>query len=179
LCALLPVLGCSAFDPDGGVLGGPGSCGSSGPAPNVGAWPAEAVSFEDRVLELTNQRRADGGCCGSSCFGPSRALGSDENLRAAARLHARDMAQHDLFSHDSFDGRTFVDRASAAGFGGCTLGENIAQGQQGPEQVVAGGMASEGHCTNMLLPSFSVLGVGFFDDPAEPLRRLWVQDFGG
>ena len=177
--ALLPVQACSAFDPDGGTLGGPGTCGTSGAAPSTGAWDEQAAAFEQRVLELANQRRAQGGCCGATCFGASRALTPSENLRAAARLHARDMAEHGLFSHDSFDGRTFVDRAAEANFRGCSLGENIAQGHQSPEAVVAGWMASEGHCANILSRSFSELGVGFYDDVQAELRRLWVQDFGG
>jgi uncharacterized protein YkwD len=84
-----------------------------------------------------------------------------------------------FFSHDTPEGKSVLDRSSAAGFGGCALGENIAQGQDTPDAVVAGWMASAGHCANILSPKFSSLGVGFFDDDSAELRFVWVQNFGG
>lgn len=174
---LLAASGCSAVDD---VLPSePGACGATRPPPRIGDWDAAAAEFEARVLELTNARRSEGGCCGSrGCFGPSRALVSNENLRAAARLHARDMAQNDYFSHESRDGRSMLDRVRNAGFGGCTVGENIAQGHRDPEAVMAGWMESEGHCANLLAPRYRTLGVGYYDGPDAKLRRLWVQNFG-
>jgi uncharacterized protein YkwD len=176
---VVSLLGCSAFDPDdGGFLGG--SCGSSTDPPEIGAWDAQSASFEERVLELTNEHRAQGGCCGTKgCFESSAGLANSENLRAAARLHARDMSEHDFFSHVSLDGRTVSRRVQSAGFGGCRIGENIAQGQQTPEAVVAGWMQSDGHCANILLPKYNALGIGHYDNPSATKHHYWVQNFGG
>jgi uncharacterized protein YkwD len=172
------MVACNALDPDDNTIGGTGRCGPSSAPPDLGSWSPTAAAFEQRVLELTNQRRANGGCCGSRCFAPAAALAVSSNLRAAARLHARDMAREGYFSHDSRDGRTVLQRVRSAGFGGCAVGENIAQGQPTPEAVVDAWMGSPGHCQNMLAPQFTALGVGYVDDPEASLRRLWVQNFG-
>jgi uncharacterized protein YkwD len=176
--AALSGFACSGLDPSGG-LGGGGSCGTSTAAPDIGPWDAEAASFELRVLELTNQQRAQGGCCDNQCFRAAAALANNPNLQAAARLHARDMVQRNFFSHDTPDGKSLLDRTTAAGFGGCALGENIAQGQATPENVIASWMASPGHCANILSPSFTQLGVGYFNDASAEQPHVWVQDFGG
>ena len=169
---------CSVFSDDSGL--GTGICGESGAAPDVQPQSERAAMFEQRVLELVNERRAAGGCCGGEgCFRSSAPLTLDANLRASARLHARDMSERDYFSHTSPDGRDMVDRTSAAGFGGCALGENIAQGQDDPEAVMQSWMGSDGHCANILLPNFTSLGVGYFDDEAAEQSHLWVQNFGG
>jgi uncharacterized protein YkwD len=89
------------------------------------------------------------------------------------------MAEQNYFAHESPNGDTLADRARAAGFAGCAMGENIAQGQDTPEEVVQGWMDSDGHCANILSGSFDSLGVGFFDDPGAETRQLWVQNFGG
>ena len=51
------------------------------------------------------------------------------------------------------------------------LGENLAQGQLTPEEVVRDWMRSEGHRQNILQPAFTEIGVGIF-------RDMWVQNFG-
>lgn len=163
--------------PDGSVSG---SCGPSSPAPNLGPWDPNATAFEERVIELTNQRRASGGCCGTEgCFGPSAALALNENLQVSARRHALDMAERNYFAHESPDGGTLSDRIRRAGYGGCSAGENIARGQRDPEAVVEAWMGSDGHCSNILLPRYDTIGVGYVDDTAAELRRVWVQNFGG
>lgn len=164
--------------PDGAT--GAGVCGPTRPAPDIGPWDSDAAAFEQRVIALTNERRASGGCCGAKgCFGPSVALKLNDNLRVAARRHAADMAARSYFSHESPEGGTLGDRLARAGFGGCSAGENIAQGQRDPEAVVEAWMGSEGHCANILAPRYRAMGVGYVDDPAVELRRVWVQNFGG
>jgi uncharacterized protein YkwD len=178
--ALLLVLtsACTTLDPD--ETFGSADCGTSSAAPDIGPWDEGAATFEQRVQELGNERRAQGGCCGShGCFAPSSALAPDENLQVSARLHARDMSQRNFFAHETPDGRTMMDRITAAGFAGCTMGENIAQGQESPEEVIDSWMSSEGHCANILSGGFTSLGVGYFDDEAAEQRHLCVQNFGG
>lgn len=170
------MVGCGELIPEGF---GPGECARSFAPPGVDPWTPEAETFENRVVELTNQRRLEGGCCGSQgCFPASRALTVDESLRAAARLHARDMAAQGYFAHESLDGRAVVDRVRQAGFGGCAVGENIARGQRTPEEVMAGWMESDGHCANILLGDYRRLGVAYVDEATSEFRRLWVQNFG-
>lgn len=174
LASLPTAVGCTLIE-EGNETG----CGSSRPPPELGPWSAEAAELEARVLELTNAERRAGGCCGSEgCFAASGALEPDPSLTYAARRHARDMAERSFFAHEAPDGTTLRDRLDVAGFGGCAAGENIARGQTSPEQVVEGWMSSDGHCANILAGRYSRLGVGYYDDPAATLRRLWVQNFG-
>ncbi|NJK63738.1 MAG: CAP domain-containing protein [Synechococcaceae cyanobacterium SM2_3_1] len=70
-----------------------------------------------------------------------------------------------------------VTRATAAGYAWIALGENIAQGQTAPEQVMQSWMASEGHRSNILNPVFEEIGVGDAIAPRTG-NPYWVQLFG-
>jgi uncharacterized protein YkwD len=131
-------------------------------------------------VRLTNAERARGGCCGDEgCFDPTPALESDDLLQSSARSHAVDMAENAYFAHESRDGRSPFDRMREAGFRGCALGENIAAGQETPEDVVQAWRESPGHCANMLSPNFTHIGVGYRPAPQQDTRHVWVQNFGG
>lgn len=130
--------------------------------------PSDNPDFEQRVFQLVNQERAQRGLSEYNW---------NENLARAARYHALDMATDDYFSHDTMDRvdgdlkfvckvcwRTYYfDKSSA--------GENIAAGQNTPEQVVADWMASPGHRANILGATFDSIGVGY-------VKGHWVQYFG-
>ena len=159
-------------------------CGAS-TAPRVSdldesGWPASSAAFEEQVLSLTNEARAQGGCCGAQgCFDASAPLTLEPALRTSARAHALDMAQRDYFDHDTPEGLSPFDRMREAGYRGCALGENIAAGQRAPQEVLESWLGSPGHCANMLQPGFRVLGVGYARTDAGSLHDFWVQNFGG
>lgn len=143
-----------------------------------GAWPEAWADFEWRVLELTNERRAAPADCGGEAFAATGPLEMNETIRVAARLHSQDMGEQDYFEHDSLDGRSFDQRMREAGFAGPSpWGENIAAGQRSPEDVVAGWMASPGHCKNIMNPRFNVIGIGYAEDASSTFRTYWTQDF--
>lgn len=131
---------------------------------------ATNLTFEQQVIELVNQERADRSL-------PPLKL-SDE-LSNAARYHAKDMAEDDYFKHDTYDrvDSALVERCIwyeriRSYYGDfMSLGENIARGFPTPESVVQAWMASEGHRDNILNENYREIGVGWFDDH-------WVQDFG-
>lgn len=140
-------------------------------------WPEDWTALEWGVLEETNARRAEGAVCGGEEFGPAGPLEMDPLLRLSARLHSKDMAEQNYFSHDSLDGRMLGDRVAATGFGGTFLGENIARGQPTARAVVDAWMDSEGHCRNIMNPGFHFLGVGHaLSTGGEP---FWTQNFAG
>lgn len=127
------------------------------------------TALEDQVTALVNQERARISDC--------PALRTDEQLRTAARRHSQDMATNDYFSHDSQDGRSFVDRIAAAGYPRNQAGgENIAMGYRTPADVMTGWMNSEGHRANILNCSFKAIGVGLGRTSGGTL--YWTQDFG-
>lgn len=152
------------------------------PAPTPGPAPAPTPSTgisasEQRVLDLTNQARAVARSCGTTSYPAAPALTWNASLATAARNHASDMAVRNYFSHTSQDGRTFVQRATNAGYSGYrALGENIAAGQPTPESVVAGWLNSPGHCSNIMSANFRELGVGVGTGGSYGI--YWVQDFG-
>jgi uncharacterized protein YkwD len=146
------------------------------PPSNEGDNPA----WETDVLTLVNQRRAAGATCGGTAYAPAPALVTNAALRAAARGHSEDMAAHNYFSHTSYDGRTFSQRISTAGYtGSAPWGENIAAGQSSPAAVVNGWMSSEGHCANIMNPGYRAIGVGYAFNTASNYGHYWTQDFGG
>jgi uncharacterized protein YkwD len=75
---------------------------------------------------------------------------ADARLARAAAAHANDMAANGYFSHAGLDGSSVGDRVKRQGYGFCFVAENIAQGQKGALQALAGWQASPGHRKNML-----------------------------
>ena len=58
-------------------------------------------------------------------------------------------------------------------------GENIAVGQRDPEEVVSGWLESDGHCSNIMNPSFEDLGVGAAIGATDWGEGIyWTQNFG-
>ncbi len=120
------------------------------------------ATFEEQVLQLTNQERAKKGLS---------ALKANTELNYAADKYAELMAEQNYFSHTGPDGSKPWDRAKSVGFEAQTMGENIAVGQKTPQEVVKGWMESPGHRANILNPRYTQLGVGFE-------KNYWVQNFG-
>jgi uncharacterized protein YkwD len=114
------------------------------------AATATPTTLESQIISLTNKHRVAAGC---------PALGTNKTLVYAARLHSKDMATYNYFSHTGRDGSTFVQRAARAGYSGASA-ENIAWGYRGAEAVVSGWMNSAGHRQNILTCSHKVVGVG-------------------
>lgn len=129
----------------------------------VSRFGAEVTAHEDEVLRLVNQHRAAGADCGTGgTFQPTHALVMDPHLRCAARLHSLDMYERNYFDHESPEGESPADRMEAAGYGPWrTWGENIIErGSGDPADMVAGWMASDGHCANIMSHGFTEIGVG-------------------
>jgi uncharacterized protein YkwD len=130
-----------------------------------------------RVVELVNVARSKSRRCGYERFAAAPALGISKRLNEAATDHARDMARRKFFEHRGSDGSQPKDRVRHAGYKSRLTGENIAYGPESAEEVVAGWLASPGHCANIMEPRFEEIGVGF----ATGRKRgeiYWVQDFG-
>jgi uncharacterized protein YkwD len=141
----------------------------------VTRWSSANVG--SRVVELVNAARSNGRRCGSERFIAAPPLGVSQKLNKAADGHARDMARKQYFEHRGSDGSQPKDRVIRAGYQPRLTGENIAYGPESAEEVVAGWLASPGHCANIMDPRFQSIGIGL----AVGRKRgeiYWVQTFG-
>ncbi|MFB1080901.1 CAP domain-containing protein [Jeotgalibacillus sp. JSM ZJ347] len=125
----------------------------------------ELGSFEAQVIELTNQERSKYGL---------PALQADTELSAVAEEKSADMARNQYFSHTSPTYGSPFDMMKSYGINYRSAGENIAMGQQTPEQVVTAWMNSEGHRQNILSTSYTHIGVGYIEN-----GNYWTQMFIG
>ena len=99
-------------------------------------------------------------------------------LGSTAEAHSRAMANGNFFDHQDPDGRTPGDRAELAGYSGQRVGENIAAGLDTASKVIAGWLASPGHCANLMNPQFSELGAAYANDPKSDAGIYWTALFG-
>jgi uncharacterized protein YkwD len=130
-----------------------------------------------RVVGLVNAARSHGRKCGSQRFAAAPPLSVSSDLNDAAQGHARDMARRNYFEHRGHDGSQPKDRVIRAGYRPRLTGENIAFGPVSAEEVVAGWLASPGHCANIMDTRFQHIGVGLASG-RKPGQIYWVQSFG-
>lgn len=149
------------------ACGGGGEAPATTPAAPTPAPPSSASratcdlpNFQADLLLAINAVRQAGADCGSQgSFVATTTLDWNNALAAAALVHSDDMVAHDFFSHTGSDGRNAGDRATAAGYAWSGWGENIAAGYGSAAAVMAGWMASPGHCANIMAPNFQQVGV--------------------
>ncbi len=143
----------------------------------VADWPEEWWSREEEMLPLVNAHRSQGANCGSQGnFGPAPALTAHPALRCAARAHSKDMADNNFFSHTNLMGESPGDRIDKTGYNWSTWGENIAAGNATAAATVNQWMNSDGHCANIMNPSFQHIGIGY--SPGGQYGHMWTQVFG-
>ncbi|RSK29468.1 sporulation protein [Bacillus sp. HMF5848] len=125
---------------------------------------AEGLSeFEREVVRLSNVQRKNNGL-------PE--LQADTALSKVAREKSNDMQKNGYFSHTSPTYGSPFDMMRDFGITYKSAGENIAQGQRTPEEVVNAWMNSEGHRKNILSADFTHIGVGH-----ETGGNHWTQMF--
>lgn len=139
---------------------------------------ATPTAFEQYMLELVNQARADPGqaaetygfSLGNIPDEPLEPLAMNEDLLEAARAHSEWMEDRDTFSHRGAGGSSPTDRAQAAGWDGGGVGENIAgwfsfgnnniNQQDVVEERHGALLRSPGHLANIMNASWSEAGIG-------------------
>lgn len=128
--------------------------------PEDGAMDA----YAKRVVELVNAERARAGLS---------LLSVHTAAAGAAQTRAKEIET--VFSHTRPDGSAFSSVLALAGINFRGAGENIAYGQQTPEQVMETWMNSAGHRANILNSSFTSIGVGHYKNSAGV--NYWTQLF--
>jgi uncharacterized protein YkwD len=138
-------------------------------------WPEAG----ERVLAAVNDARASARTCGDKSFPPAPPLTWNAQLGAAALAHSSDMVARRFFAHRAPDGSTVGERATREGYRWRIIGENIAVGQTSAGEVVAGWLASPGHCVNIMEPRFTEMGAAYaIRTERFPGRVYWTQAFG-
>jgi len=130
------------------------------------------------VLTLVNEARGRPRVCGDRSFAPAPPLAWNDQLAQAALVHSRDMAQRNYFDHVEPGGASVAERATKTGYRWRAVGENIAAGQGSAKQVVAGWLASPGHCENIMSREFAEMGAAYAINPHSAMEIYWTQAFG-
>ena len=120
-------------------------------------------AFEQKVVDLTNAERAKQGL---------PALKVDTELSKVARIKSEDMQKNHYFDHTSPTYGSPFDMMKQFGISYKSAGENIAQGQRTPEEVVQAWMNSAGHRANILNNGYTHIGVGYVES-----GNYWTQEF--
>ncbi|MEH7749497.1 CAP domain-containing protein [Neobacillus drentensis] len=134
---------------------------NNAPAPTTG----NVSQYVQQVIDLTNAQRSKNGL---------PALKADTQLNGVAQKKSLDMQQKNYFSHTSPTYGSPFDMMRDFGVTYKSAGENIAQGQRTPQEVVTAWMNSEGHRRNILSANFTHIGVGY-----EATGKHWTQMFIG
>jgi uncharacterized protein YkwD len=137
----------------------------------------DPAAVAEHVLALVNAARAQERTCGRQRFGAAGPLKLSSTLTAAASLHSLDMAEHGTLSHEGSDGSNSGERITRAGYVWRGSGENVAAGQQDAETVVAGWLASPGHCATLMEANFTETGIAFALAPGKNPSVYWTQVF--
>ncbi|TMW70300.1 CAP domain-containing protein [Alteribacter natronophilus] len=127
---------------------------------------SELSQFEQEVVRLTNEERTQRGL-------PELEIAED--VADVARDKSADMRDQGYFSHNSPTHGSPFDMMRSYGVDYNAAGENIAAGQQTPEQVVDAWMNSQGHRDNILSSSYTEIGVGHVE--GGQYGHYWTQMF--
>ncbi len=166
---------------------GTGSAPATPAAPSNTAPPAVTAgstcnisAFAATALDRINAVRAAGADCHTGGrFAPAAPLTWNAKLTQAAEGHSQDMVTNKFFSHTGSNGSTLSGRVDATGYVWNALGENIAAGYVGIDSVMNGWVASDGHCANLMNPSFKEVGlVCVPGTSATPYNTYWTMDLG-
>jgi uncharacterized protein YkwD len=132
---------------------------------------ASTMAWADEVLRLTNVERANAGL---------NPLVRDDHLEMMEQAHCRDIALRNYPGHVTPEGLDPGDRLDAMdSVDRWATGENVNQGADSPQEVVAGWMNSPGHRAKILDAVYTHMGVGFFYDstPGDQFGTYWGQAF--
>lgn len=137
----------------------------------------KAIPKELEHFELVNKLRAEGFTCpDGTVYEPNPIpLKWHCGLFRAAQWHSQDMADQDYFGPTSKDGRTTDDRVEEQG--ATWSGENLACGSDNPKDSLESLMKSNGHCFNLMKPSYTSLGIGYAHNEGSSCKHYWTEVF--
>lgn len=139
--------------------------------------PGERAAAEQAVLRAVNRARGQGRYCGARYFGPAPGVAYSSALAEVARDHSREMAAADELEHAGRHGETAADRVRRAALPALHVGENIASGPARGEEAAAGWLASPDHCSVIMDPRYTQMGVAYTSLAGRSGVPYWTQLF--
>jgi len=128
----------------------------------------QAEAYRKALMRLVNGARVQAGL---------EPVVRNETLERQATQYACEMITYGFFAHvNPVTGSTLGQRAREFGYPFQVIGENLAAGQQTPEQAFSDWMQSPGHRANILDPRFVELGIGIRS--GGHYGMYWVLEFG-
>lgn len=128
----------------------------------------EMNEYEWTVLYMTNKIRMANGLPPLSVSG---------ELQQAANVRSQEIQR--VFSHNRPNGTSCFTALDECGVLWEAAGENIAAGQDNPEEVINAWWNSAGHKKNMLDSDFTHLAAGYTYNENTNYKEHWVQMFTG
>lgn len=150
------------------LLGGVPGCVAAVTAPAPDCPPG----VED-ALRLANAWRAEARRCGARDFAPARPLRWNAALADSALRFAGELAARDELSHQGLSSPSLRERVKGAGYLLRSVGENLAAGPLGADEVFALWAGSEEHCSNLMQPAFEDMGLACVSGTGRH-ERFWV-----
>ncbi len=127
--------------------------------------PPEPLDLDIALRDLNAYRASHG-------MGP---VGLDEKLNLASRIHAADLAQAGIISHEGTDGSTHGERVQRVGYSFTIAGENVATGQRSWDAVFQAWKDSPGHNANLLRDDVSDFGIALVYEPKTTYSTYWAM----
>jgi len=163
-----PTEGAPSDTPDGQPTQAPATATPT-TEPTASTCAASAnSSVEAEVISLVNDERVAQGLAAYSV---------DSRLRAAARVHAADMACNHFTSRTGSDGSSVRDRVEAQGYTWSWIGENYYVGGSGAQTAFDWWMNSTAHRNNLLSPNYTQFGLGYMYDADSDYGGYFVVVF--
>ena len=123
-------------------------------------------ALENEVIKLVNVERSKRGL---------QPFTGNWELSRVARYKSQDMINKNYFAHNSPTYGSPFNMMETFGIRFSAGGENIAQGQKTPSEVMNAWMNSPGHRSNILSPAYNQIGVGLAR--ASNGKHYWTQMF--
>lgn len=123
------------------------------------------------LLELHNQSRNSGTRCEHGSKHTAPPLTWSCELASASLEHAKDMSDNNFLGHQGSDGSSIGGRAASAAYPWRRVAENVAKGQQNPDDAYASWVNSRAHCESIMNERYQDIG-------AAKVGQYWVVMFG-
>lgn len=135
--------------------------------------PPPCQPAAEEVLALANAWRQEARQCGAQAWNAAPALRWNEALQRSAQRFAVELAARGELSHEGIGSPTLRERVRETGYALRAVGENLAAGPLGLDEVFSLWTASEVHCSNLMRADYQELGLACVNGKG-PYERFWV-----